>query len=105
VFNIGGGEVLVILIVALIFLGPKKLPEIARALGKTTQTIRRVSDSFRSELDAAVVDGVEAQARQRGNEFGGDTATDMKEPPASHDDQKLDTETTQCTPVKDDEIS
>ena len=38
-FNIGGGEVLVILVVALIFLGPSKLPEIARTLGKTTQTI------------------------------------------------------------------
>ncbi|MEC7844756.1 MAG: Sec-independent protein translocase protein TatB [Actinomycetota bacterium] len=70
-FNIGGGEVLVILVVALIFLGPSKLPEIARTLGKTTQTIRRVSDSFRSELTAAVDDDTETKARQRGNEITG----------------------------------
>ncbi len=73
-FNIGGGEVLVILVVALIFLGPSKLPEIARTLGKTTQTIRRVSDSFRSELTAAVDESTETKARQRGNELTGSEA-------------------------------
>ena len=70
-FNIGGGEVLVILVVALIFLGPSKLPEIARTLGKTTQTIRRVSESFRSELSSAVDENTELKARQRGNQLIG----------------------------------
>ena len=68
-FNIGGGEVLVILVVALIFLGPSKLPEIARTLGKTTQTIRRISESFRSELTSAVDENTELKARQRGSEL------------------------------------
>ncbi len=70
-FNIGGGEVLVILIVALIFLGPSKLPEIARTLGKTTQTIKRVSESFRSELNSAVDENTERKARERGNDLIG----------------------------------
>ncbi len=70
-FNIGGGEILVILVVALIFLGPSKLPEIARALGRTTQAIRRVSESFRSELSSAVDDNTEMQARQRGIDLTG----------------------------------
>ena len=68
-FNIGGGEILVILVVALIFLGPSKLPEIARTLGKTTQTLRRISESFRSELSSAVDENTEMQARQRGNDL------------------------------------
>ena len=70
-FNIGGGEVLVILVVALIFLGPSKLPEIARTLGKTTQSIRRISDSFRSELSSAVDENTEIKARQRGIDLNG----------------------------------
>tara|TARA_B100000902_G_C27214163_1_gene866070 strand:- start:156 stop:467 length:312 start_codon:yes stop_codon:yes gene_type:complete len=69
VFNIGGGEVLVILVVALIFLGPSKLPEIARTLGRTSQAIRSVSESFRSELTSAVDETTESKARQRGIEL------------------------------------
>ena len=76
-FNIGGGEVLVILVVALIFLGPSKLPDIARTLGKTTQSIRRISESFRSELTSAVDDNTETQARQRGIDL---TATESLPP-------------------------
>ena len=76
-FNIGGGEVLVSLVVAVIFLGPSKLPEIARTLGKTTQTIRRVSESFRSELSSAVDENTAFKARQRGNEL---IATDSLPP-------------------------
>ena len=33
-FNIGGGELLIIFLVALVVLGPTKLPEAARQLGK-----------------------------------------------------------------------
>ncbi len=102
-FNIGGGEVLVILIVALIFLGPTKLPEIARALGKTTQIIRRVSESFRSELDAAVDDGIETQARQRGSVLQAENHTDSDETESYTESQKSDNGITDRTPVKDDE--
>ena len=34
--NLGGGEILVILLVALLVLGPSKLPDAARQLGKIT---------------------------------------------------------------------
>ena len=33
-FGLGVGEIVIILVVALIFIGPKKLPELARGLGK-----------------------------------------------------------------------
>ena len=41
--NVGGGEILVILLVALIFLGPEKLPEVARQMGKVVGEIRKVT--------------------------------------------------------------
>ena len=102
-FNIGGGEVLVILIVALIFLGPAKLPEIARTLGKTTQTIRRVSESFRSELDAAVTDGSESQARQRGKEITAKDPSNLTPDSTNPKEVKLETEGNERTSVQENE--
>ncbi|MDZ7732462.1 MAG: Sec-independent protein translocase protein TatB [Acidimicrobiia bacterium] len=55
-FNIGGGEVLVILLVALIVLGPDKLPQAARQVGRFTSEARKVADGFRSEMRSAMDD-------------------------------------------------
>lgn len=40
-FNLGFGEVVLIAIVALVVLGPDKLPDTARALGKAMREFRR----------------------------------------------------------------
>jgi sec-independent protein translocase protein TatB len=52
--NLGGGEILVILLVALIVLGPTRLPEAARQVGRAAQELRRMSGTFQRELKAAV---------------------------------------------------
>jgi sec-independent protein translocase protein TatB len=52
-FNIGGGEVLVIALVALIVLGPQRLPEAARQVGKVMGDVRRLSNGFQNELKGA----------------------------------------------------
>ena len=49
-FGIGGWEILLILIVALIIMGPGKIPEIARTMGRTVRAIRKAS----AELTTAV---------------------------------------------------
>ncbi|HWP57554.1 MAG TPA: twin-arginine translocase TatA/TatE family subunit [Candidatus Acidoferrales bacterium] len=49
-FGIGMPELLVILGLALIVLGPKRLPEIARALGKGMSEFRRATDELKDEL-------------------------------------------------------
>jgi TatA/E family protein of Tat protein translocase len=49
-FGIGMPELLVILGLALIVLGPKRLPEIARALGRGMSEFRRATDELKDEL-------------------------------------------------------
>lgn len=51
--NIGGGELAIILLVALVFLGPGRLPQVARQVGQTIATLRGLAQSFQSELEAA----------------------------------------------------
>ncbi len=53
-FNIGGGEVIVILLIALIVLGPNRLPDAARTIGKTMGELRRLSSSFQNEVRGAL---------------------------------------------------
>ncbi len=53
-FGIGTSEVLIILLIALLVLGPSKLPEIARALGKGLAEFRKMSSDVKRELDLEV---------------------------------------------------
>jgi sec-independent protein translocase protein TatB len=50
VFNLGMGEITVILLLALIFLGPKKLPELAGGLGKLIREIRKATSDVKNEI-------------------------------------------------------
>jgi len=52
-FNIGMPELVVILAVALIVLGPNRLPEVARMLGKALAEFRKATSGFTQELDNA----------------------------------------------------
>jgi len=61
-FGIGMPEVAVILVVALLVLGPKRLPEVARALGKGLAEFRRVTGDVNKELQTAR-DLIESEAR------------------------------------------
>lgn len=60
-FNVGGAEFLVILLVALLVLGPNKLPQAARQVGHFLGEFRRIADGFQQELKTAM--DVEAPAK------------------------------------------
>jgi sec-independent protein translocase protein TatB len=49
-FNIGTAELLLIFVVALIVVGPRRLPEIARTLGKIVTDVRKMSQDFTTEM-------------------------------------------------------
>ncbi len=53
-FDVGAGELLVILIVAVVVIGPKDLPLAMRAAGRWIGKMRRMSAHFRSGIDAMV---------------------------------------------------
>ena len=52
--NVGTPEMLVILVVALLVLGPNKLPEVARQVGKAVGEIRRLGAGFQAEMRDAM---------------------------------------------------
>jgi sec-independent protein translocase protein TatB len=51
-FNIGPGELIVILILALVLLGPEKLPEMARTVGKGMRELRRATEDIKDQVES-----------------------------------------------------
>jgi TatA/E family protein of Tat protein translocase len=49
-FGLGMGELLVILVIALLFLGPKKLPDVASTLGKAIRSFRKATNELTDQL-------------------------------------------------------
>ena len=69
-FGIGSSELLVILIVAFLVLGPSHLPKIAKTLGKAMGEFRRVSTEFQRTLNLeAEKEEHEERKRQAEKEF------------------------------------
>ena len=58
--NLGPMEILVVLVVALIVLGPKRLPEAGRQVGRAMAEVRRWSQSMQAEVKSVLEDDLEA---------------------------------------------
>ena len=54
VFGVGPAEMIVIAVVALIFVGPERLPRLAADLARTIREIRKYTSSFASEFNEAI---------------------------------------------------
>jgi TatA/E family protein of Tat protein translocase len=50
IFDISSGELILILLVALILFGPKQIPAIARSIGKGINELRKASDQIKNEV-------------------------------------------------------
>lgn len=57
-FGIGTWELVVIFILALLILGPDKLPGVARTVGRTLSNLRKTADEVKREID---LDGLKGQ--------------------------------------------
>jgi sec-independent protein translocase protein TatA len=54
IFGVGIPEIAVIFVLALLIFGPKKLPELGRAIGKTLKSLQQASGEFQKEIEKAV---------------------------------------------------
>ena len=52
--SLGGAELLIILVLALLLFGPRKLPEIGRTIGKGLTEFRKATSEFKSNLEREV---------------------------------------------------
>jgi sec-independent protein translocase protein TatB len=50
-FGLGFGEILIILVLALVLLGPSKLPEAAKQLGKGLREFKKATDDLRQQFE------------------------------------------------------
>ena len=65
--NLGAGEILVILMLGLLVLGPVRLAMVARHVGSMVRDVRRVAEGVQEEIRDLVEDpSIEALARERG---------------------------------------
>ncbi|MFK7601946.1 twin-arginine translocase TatA/TatE family subunit [Deinococcus sp. SM5_A1] len=53
--NIGPAELIVILLVALVVFGPRKLPELGKSLGHGLREFRKSTQGLKDELDGATI--------------------------------------------------
>ena len=74
--SIGGWEILLILVIALIIWGPDKLPEIARTIGKVVRTLRKAS----FDLTNVVTREIEETSRQAKPENSSESKNEKSSP-------------------------
>ena len=81
IFGVGLPEVTVILILALLIFGPKKLPELGKQLGKTLKSLKKASNEFQNEIDQVINEpDRENLPKSPQKKFTNDLDQDTKEP-------------------------
>jgi sec-independent protein translocase protein TatA len=77
--SIGMPELVIILVIALIVFGPRKLPELGRSLGRSLGEFKRASNELRHTLDEEIrIEEQRNTERQRATET--ETASRADEP-------------------------
>jgi len=82
-FNLGGMEILVILVVALLVLGPDKLPGFMRTVGKALGELRRVSTDLQDTVNTAITDDASSSANSAASSSTNSPAKAVPEPEAT----------------------
>ncbi|MGA2687115.1 MAG: twin-arginine translocase TatA/TatE family subunit [Candidatus Korobacteraceae bacterium] len=67
--NLGLQEMIFILVLALVLVGPRKLPEVARQLGKFLAEFKRASNEFRSQIETEMLN-IELEERSKKQQEG-----------------------------------
>lgn len=78
-FGVGIPEILIILVIALLVLGPQKLPELAKALGKAMGEFKRATRDLRETLDLDNLDVTEPSSKEKDKKEEEEKPKDSKE--------------------------
>ena len=54
--NFGGGEIIIVLLVVLLFFGSKKIPELARGLGRGMREFKEATSGVQREIEESMKD-------------------------------------------------
>jgi sec-independent protein translocase protein TatB len=106
VFNLSGSEIVVILLLALVVLGPDKLPDAMRKAGRTFAELKKMASGFQDEIrkgfdepsaelrktaetirEAATVPGVTTRAKPSAKMAAATAASEAATEPASYPDK------------------
>lgn len=85
-FGIGFGEVLLILVIALIIWGPKRLPEIARTMGRTVRTLKKATHDLTSQVTREL--DIEEKERQEKDKLAPPSESRMARKDATEDERR-----------------
>ncbi len=85
-FGIGFPELIIILIVALLVVGPSKLPEVARSIGKALGEFRRMADDVKESLTAEMDKEDEVKEEQKAQVVEEKADHPTPDPYAAHPD-------------------
>ncbi len=64
IFNLGGGEIILILAIALILFGGKKLPELARGLGQGIREFKKATENASDGMRHAIEETIPVAPRR-----------------------------------------
>jgi sec-independent protein translocase protein TatB len=96
-FDIGWSELLVIAVIAVVFVGPKDLPRMLRAFGKTMGRMRRMAGDFQRQFNDALKEAELEDIKKSVENVGKDTQRDIEAVGRSLDNA---TAKAQLTPAK-----
>lgn len=93
-FDVGALELLVVVIVAIIVIGPKDMPQALRVAGRWVGKLRRMSAQFRSGFDAMVreaeLEEMEKQWKERNAQIMAQSPDGAMQPIAGQSDAAVD---------------
>jgi TatA/E family protein of Tat protein translocase len=64
-FGLGAGELLLIFVIAILFLGPKKIPELAKGLGQAVREFQKARDDMMNEINKPHPDNATAESSKK----------------------------------------
>lgn len=79
--SLGFGEIVLILLIALIIFGPKRLPEMGRTIGRSLKEFRRAAADLRAELDVDLDEEPRASVEERAKRLAEHNEAEAPEPP------------------------